>query len=154
MSTTTFTLPDIVTALNGGFGMAAAETPLTIAEPRFTLPMAATLAHLNDPDVKWADVALTYATVRAQIEAEHEMTVPEDDGRTWTRDQVADAVNWAIDEAAGTRRLGACADDLDNLAVNAVLTLLDDPDATFEDVATECYGEDPDEIARWARDAA
>ncbi|MFE6639537.1 hypothetical protein ACFVFT_38515 [Streptomyces tendae] len=154
MSTTTFTLPDIVTALNGGFGMAAAETPLTIAEPRFTLPMAATLAHLTDPDVKLADVALTYATVRAQIKAENEMTVPEDDGRTWTRDQVADAVNWAIDEVAGTRWLGACADDLDNLAVNAVLTLLDDPDATFEDVAAECYGEDPDEIARWARDAA
>jgi hypothetical protein len=150
----TFTLPEIVTALNEGFGMAVAETSLTINEPRFTLPMAATLAHLDNPDLRWQDVMLRHALVQAQVAAEYQVPVPEDDGRTWTRDQVADAVNWAIDEAAATRRLGACADDLDNLAVNAVLTLLGDPEATLDDVAEENYGESARTIARWARDAA
>ncbi|MET8717413.1 hypothetical protein ABZV52_30055 [Streptomyces sp. NPDC004735] len=150
----TFTLPEIVTALNQGFEMAVSETHLTIDKPRFTVPMAATLAHLDDSEVEWAAVASRYNEVRAEIEAESKMSVPDDDGRTWTRERVADAVNWAIDEAADVVRLGACADDLDNLAVNAVLTLLDDPDATLDDVAAESYGESSRTVASWARDAA
>ncbi|MGW0033029.1 hypothetical protein ACWDXD_24835 [Streptomyces sp. NPDC003314] len=154
MSTTTFTLPEIVTALDEGVGMAVAETPLTLTEQRFTLPMAATLTRLDNPTALWEDVSFQHAIVCAQVEEKYALPVPDDDGRTWTREQVADAVNWAVDQAAGTRRPGACADDIDNFVVNAVLTLLDDPGAEFEDVVVECYGERPGRVSRWLRDAA
>jgi hypothetical protein len=159
-ATATFTLPEIITALNEGFGMAAAETSLKIKEPRFALPMAAALAHLDGPEVAAApaDFAFTYAIVQAhaeaRAEAEDEIDNSDADGRTWTGDQVAEAVNWAVDWAAGARSPGACADDLDNFTVNAVLTLLHDPEATFETVVSKCYGEDPDEVSGWLRDAA
>ncbi|MFI8201001.1 hypothetical protein ACIF6K_31515 [Streptomyces sp. NPDC085942] len=68
-------------------------------------------------------------------------------GTTYTRDQIQTALNAAPD--AGAR----CADDIDNFAVNATLTLLDNPDAAFGDVAEECYGEDADEVAGWLADA-
>lgn len=66
-----------------------------------------------------------------------------------TRDQVSKTLNQATDDAAAP----GCADDIDNFAVNAALTLLETPDATFEDIATECYGETPDVIAGWLRAA-
>ncbi|MFB6908014.1 hypothetical protein ACFCWB_27450 [Streptomyces bacillaris] len=79
----------------------------------------------------WANLAVTDATAH-------------------TRDEVSAALNQATDDAAKP----GCADDIDNFAVNAALTLLETPDATFDDVATECYGEDPDVIAGWLRAAA
>ncbi|MFJ7004203.1 hypothetical protein ACIQWY_29860 [Streptomyces albidoflavus] len=148
----TFSLPEIVAALNDGVGMAVGETPLTIAEARFTWPMAGTLLRLADPEATAADIG-QYDVLRAQIETGYAISEVPDDGRVWTRDQVSEAVNWAVDQGASTVR-GGCADDLDNFVVNAVLSLLDEPGTEFEDVAVESYGETPQTVARWLRDAA
>ncbi|MFJ7054765.1 hypothetical protein ACIQU7_23945 [Streptomyces albidoflavus] len=148
----TFSLPEIVAALNDGVGMAVGETPLTIAEARFTWPMAGTLLRLTNPEATAADIG-QYDVLRAQIETGYAIPEVPDDGRVWTRDQVSEAVNWAVDQGASTVR-GGCADDLDNFVVNAVLSLLDEPGTEFEDVAVESYGETPQTVARWLRDAA
>ncbi|NEE25325.1 hypothetical protein G3M53_07560 [Streptomyces sp. SID7982] len=148
----TFSLPEIVAALNDGVAMAVGETPLTIAEARFTWPMAGTLLRLADPEATAAGIG-QYDVLRARIEIGYEIPEVPDDGRRWTRDQVSEAVNWAVDQGANAVR-GSCADDLDNLLVNAVMSLLDDPHAEFEDVAVENYGEEPETVSRWARDAA
>jgi hypothetical protein len=116
--------------------------------------MAATRAHLDTPDLTWADVATRHEPVRNALKGKGRMPTPEDDGRTWALARVASAVFWAVDEGAEHVRLGACADDIDNFIANAVLTLLDTPDSTFEDIVTECYGEDPDEVSHWLRAAA
>ncbi|MFE2184144.1 hypothetical protein [Streptomyces sp. NPDC059455] len=152
MSTPTFTLSQIVAALNEGIEMAADESGCNITDERFTWPYAATLVHLDNPDAPWTHVAVRHDAHR-QISREGGEEPVSEDGRTFTRDQVSAAVNWAVDEATDFRRLGACADDIDNFVVNAVLTLLDDPDASFDDVVTECYGEGPDRVSSWLADA-
>ncbi|NML55103.1 hypothetical protein HHL19_35760 [Streptomyces sp. R302] len=147
MSTTKFTLPEIVAALNDGFQMTAAEAPVPLQHIRFTWPMAATLAHLNDPHLSPGDVDVLHDAVRDVISTEDEIPEPKDDGRTWTRSQVEAAVNWAIDEGAAHLRKGAHADYADTFALNAVLTLLDNPDATFEDITAECFQASADSVA-------
>ena len=71
---------------------------------------------------------------------------------TFEFDQISRAVNGAVDEVAARKR--RCANDRDNLLVNAILTVLKEPGADLDDVADECYGEAPDTVAGWARDAA
>ncbi|RZU28239.1 hypothetical protein EV284_6405 [Streptomyces sp. BK022] len=149
-----FTLPDILAALHAGVELTADESGLDFLDGRFTWPYAATLARLDNPDTTWSQVSDRHDKLRQLWSAGTDLPDTDDDARTYTREQVSTAVNWAVDEAADINHLGGCADDVDNFLVNAVLTLLDDPDAAFTDVVDECYGEDPDLVSRWLHDAA
>ncbi|MEV8344480.1 hypothetical protein [Streptomyces niveus] len=148
----TFTRAQIMTAINEGFEMAAAESRFSIDSDRFTWPVAATLTYLDDPAASWSHVLARHVAYLLDREAAEE-TPATDDGRTFTRDGLSTAVNRGVDDAAHYRR-HRCASDIDNLAVNAVLTLLDTPEASFADVTVACYGEDADEVAGWLVDAA
>ncbi|MFJ7901870.1 hypothetical protein ACIQ6V_15500 [Streptomyces sp. NPDC096198] len=66
----------------------------------------------------------------------------------WTREDIANAVNNGADLVGD--ELGSERDtDLLNMVVNAVLTLLDNPHYTLDEVITECYDEDPEEVRSW-----
>ena len=59
----------------------------------------------------------------------------------YTRNQIAAAVNTGVDMVVDG--------DTANLVVNAIMTLLDKPEATIEEVIEECYQEDPEEVLSW-----
>ncbi|OEJ23047.1 hypothetical protein AR457_38285 [Streptomyces agglomeratus] len=130
--TSTFTREEIEQAIDDGYEMAAAQAGVDVDNDDFVATRAAF----------WAYLAVTAVTTQPGAPAEQEAT--------YTRDQVSTALNRATDDAAGS----GCADDIDNFAVNAAMTLLDNPDADFETITTECYGEDADEVADWLTNAA
>ncbi|MGW2864316.1 hypothetical protein [Streptomyces sp. NPDC001205] len=66
----------------------------------------------------------------------------------WTREDISKAVNNGADLVGD--ELGSERDtDLLNMVVNAVLTLLENPHYTLDEVITECYDEDPEEVRSW-----
>jgi hypothetical protein len=146
---TTYTRSQAHTAVGQGIELAAAESGLDCDAARFTWATAAILTVLDNPRAAWADVEARHAQLQHD---EHAREVADGDTQV-TRDQVSKAVNDGIDWAAEKVR-GRAADDIDNLAVNAVLTLLEDPAASFEDIVASCYGEDPAVVGRWLADAA
>ncbi|MGW3932970.1 hypothetical protein ACWECC_33485 [Streptomyces microflavus] len=129
--TSTFTREEIEQAIDDGYEMAAAEAGVDVDNHDFVATRAAF----------WAYLAVTAVTTQPGA-AEQEAT--------YTRNQVSTALNRATDDAAAPQ----CADDVDNFAVNAAMTLLDNPDADFETITTECYGEDADVVADWLSNAA
>ncbi|MFD3820231.1 hypothetical protein ACFWRZ_34660 [Streptomyces rubiginosohelvolus] len=124
MRTTSYTREQIEKATEDGFGMAAEHAGVPTDNPDFNRTLTTFWAYFTATD--------TYT--------------PE---RTHAREHVTQLLNRATDDAAHP----GCADDIDNFAVNATLTLLDDPDATITDVATECYGEDAATVTGWLRAA-
>ncbi|MFI1532125.1 hypothetical protein [Streptomyces griseus] len=129
MSTTTatFTRDQIKQAVTDGFQMAADESGVSFTNSDFRMTRARLWGNLRRID-------------KAATDTPGEPT--------YTRDQIQTALNTATD--AGPK----AADDIDNFAVNATLTLLDNPDAAFGDIVEECYGEDADVVAGWLADAA
>ncbi|WP_445517347.1 hypothetical protein [Streptomyces sp. NEAU-174] len=128
------------TAMTDGVTMAADEANISSSDDRFVWAHAAAMTLLDKPSANWATVRNAhYAPGPAPTD---------DDDPQYTRDQVSQAVNNGIDLAAKHERR-TVADDLDNLIVNAALTLLDDPDADFHKVATENYDECPSVIRSW-----
>lgn len=68
--------------------------------------------------------------------------------KTYSRDEVNQAVNAGIDLITGDREIYLSGRDHDllNLAVNAALSLLDNPDWTLDDVIRHNYeSEDPED---------
>ncbi|MFI5868522.1 hypothetical protein [Streptomyces sp. NPDC051546] len=112
---------------------------------------AAALTYLDSPGAAWADVCARHVEIVAAQAAAGRGENVEDtsdvyEGMRYSRDQVSTAVNAAVDDSAQTVRQQH-ADDIDNLVVNAVLTLLVHPDASFADIVEECYGgEDADAV--------
>ncbi|WP_399554017.1 hypothetical protein [Streptomyces anulatus] len=126
-ATVTFTRDQVEEALTAGFEMAAEESRATFDN---------------------SDFRRTRALFRSILDQVDMASGPSAPGEpTYTREQVQTALNTATDAGPKT------ADDIDNFAVNATLTLLDDPDAAFGDVAEECYGADADQVAGWLVDA-
>ncbi|MCD9904551.1 hypothetical protein LUR56_39755 [Streptomyces sp. MT29] len=127
-ATATFTREQIEQAVTDGFEMAADESGVSVDNP---------------------DFSRTRALFRSILDQVDMASGPNTPGEpTYTREQVQAALNTATD--AGPK----AADDIDNFAVNATLTLLDDPDAAFGDIVEECYGEDADAVADWLTAAA
>ncbi len=60
---------------------------------------------------------------------------------TYTKEQVSTAVNSGVDLVIDG--------DTANLVVNAIMTLLDSPQATIEEIIEECYQEDPETVLSW-----
>ncbi|MCX4682108.1 hypothetical protein OG413_43795 [Streptomyces sp. NBC_01433] len=154
--TSTFTHPDIVAALEAGMEMAADESGRPVTAERFTWATAAALTYLDSTGARWADVYARHVEIAAAQAADDRGEDVEDTsdlyaGMHYSRAQVSAAVNAGVDNAARTIR-EQHADDIDNLAVNAVLTLLDDPEASFDAVVNECYGEDADAVSGWLSD--
>ncbi|SEE82839.1 hypothetical protein SAMN05216483_6683 [Streptomyces sp. 2131.1] len=133
---TAFTYEQVEKALGEGFNMAAEESGVDVENRDFAATQSAFWAYLNVLAVPRPATPL------------HPVTY-----ETYTRDQVSTALNRAVDDMAARLHNGV-ADDIDNFAVNAALTLLDDPDASFADVTSECYGEDADVVSGWLADAA
>ncbi|MEU2366190.1 hypothetical protein ABZ616_36520 [Streptomyces noursei] len=66
----------------------------------------------------------------------------------WTREDISNAVNNGVDLV--NDELGSERDtDLMNIVVNAVMTLLENPHYTLDEVIQECYDEDPEEVRSW-----
>lgn len=129
---------DVQKAITNGAKMAADAARLPRGADRFTWGVAAVMAMLDAPGATWADVVRMAAA--AGLAA--------DNKPQFTADQVSQAVNAGVDRIADL--LGrTCPDNLDNLVVNAALTLLDDPDADLDAVATVCYEESPDVVRSW-----
>ncbi|MFI6142386.1 hypothetical protein ACIBCC_29870 [Streptomyces griseus] len=127
-ATARFTRDEIEEAVSAGFEMAADESGVSVDN---------------------SDFRRTRALVRSILDQVDMASGPSAPGEpTYTREQVEKALNTATD--AGPK----AADDIDNFAVNATLTLLDNPDAAFGDIVEECYGEDADVVAGWLADAA
>ncbi|MFD7747818.1 hypothetical protein ACFV2V_25145 [Streptomyces sp. NPDC059698] len=126
-ATVTFTRNQVEEAVTAGFEMAADESGVSV----------------NNSDFRRTRVL--FRGLLVQLDMASGPNAPGEP--TYTREQVQAALNTATD--AGPK----AADNIDNFAVNATLTLLDDPDAAFGDVAEECYGEDADEVAGWLADA-
>jgi hypothetical protein len=152
-----FTHPDVVSALEVGMEMAADESGRAVTAERFTWATAAALTFLDSPGAPWADVYARHIEIVAARAAAGRGEDVEDTsdlyaGMRYSREQVSAAVNEGVDAAAQTIR-ERHADDIDNLAVNAVLTLLDDPDASFDTVVDECYdGVGADTVSGWLSD--
>ncbi|MFD0440606.1 hypothetical protein [Streptomyces chartreusis] len=129
-------------ALTNGLTMAADEARLSSSAARFTWARTAAMTLLEKPGATWAEV-----------KSEHNKAAPDepptdDDTPRFTRDQVSQAVSNGVDLAANHNGR-AIPDDLDNLVVNAALTLLDAPEADFRQVVAECYGERPSVVRSW-----
>ncbi|WP_158754255.1 hypothetical protein [Streptomyces sp. NRRL F-2580] len=67
----------------------------------------------------------------------------------WTREDISTAVNAGVDlvaeELAGSER----DQDLMNMVVNAVLHVLENPNASLDEVIRENYEEEPEEVRSW-----
>ncbi|MGW1615682.1 hypothetical protein ACWCQZ_40790 [Streptomyces sp. NPDC002285] len=154
---TPYTHPDVVTAVRAGMEMTAAESGRPVNSERFTWATAATLTYLNSARAPWADVdarhlEITVSQAAAGRGEEVEDTSDLYEGMRYSREQVSAAVNAGVDAAASTIR-ERFADDIDNMAVNAVLTLLDDPGASFDVVVDKCYDSDgADDVRGWLAD--
>ncbi|MFJ6437853.1 hypothetical protein [Streptomyces sp. NPDC091416] len=153
--TTVFAHPDVVAAIEAGMEMASFESGRSLES--FTWATAACLTYLDSAQAPWADVIarreeITAAQAAADRGEEVADTSDLYEGMLYTRQHVSAAVNAGVD-AAAERIREQCADDINNLAVNAVLTLLDQPDASYAAVVAECYGgEDPDDVSGWLAD--
>ncbi|MFE3139690.1 hypothetical protein [Streptomyces scopuliridis] len=130
------------TAINDGATMAADEAHVSSYADRFAWTITAVMTLLDQPSAPWA------AVKNQHYKATVDLVVADDEVPQYTRDQVSQAVNNGIDLAAQHERR-TVADDLDNLIVNAALTLLDDPEADFYKVVTECYSESPRIVRSW-----
>ncbi|MFI1012601.1 hypothetical protein [Streptomyces sp. NPDC020965] len=119
-------LNDAHTAIRDGATMAAYEANLSEEDARFLQAVDGVMARLGALSAPGADD-----------------TTPQ-----FTREQVSRAVNRGVDAAA---RTSGCSrhQDLDNLVVNAALTLLDDPEADFASVVFDCYIESPETVRSW-----
>ncbi|GHG13820.1 hypothetical protein ACFFSH_31105 [Streptomyces filamentosus] len=154
--TSTLAHPDVVAAIDAGTKMAAEESGRSLSSERFTWATAAALTYLDNTEAPWADVCARHLEITAAQAAacrgdEVEDTSDLYEGMRYSREQVSAAVNAGVDAAAETIR--ECADDIDNLTVNAILTLLDHPDASFAEVVAECYdGEGVDDVSGWLAD--
>ncbi|WP_328333455.1 hypothetical protein [Streptomyces sp. NBC_00455] len=129
------------TAIVDGVTLAADEAHHSNQADRFTWAITAVMTYLDAPSAPWAEV-----------KNRHYQPTPDaaedDETAQYIREQVSQAVNNGVDAAA--RHTGRrFPDDLDNLVVNAALTLLDDPDADFYTVAVECYSESPRVVRSW-----
>ncbi|MGK5627023.1 hypothetical protein [Streptomyces sp. URMC 123] len=67
----------------------------------------------------------------------------------WTREDISKAVNSGVDLVADELAKSERDTDLMNMVVNAVMTLLDNPHYTLDEVIQECYDEDPEEVRAW-----
>ncbi|MGW2109932.1 hypothetical protein [Streptomyces sp. NPDC001948] len=128
------TYDQIEKAIEEGFEMAADQSGVYVDNRDFA----------STQDAFWTYLQLTAAMTHDPAS---------DTGATYTRAQGSIALNRAVDDMADQLH-GGCADDIDNFAVNAAMTLLDSPNSSFEDIVTECYGEEADEVARWLTNAA
>ncbi|MFE9679342.1 hypothetical protein ACFYO5_35390 [Streptomyces sp. NPDC006259] len=154
--TNTFTHPDVVAALEAGMEMAADESGRPATAERFSWATAAALTYLDSAGAPWADVYARHIEITATQAAADRGEDVEDTselyaGMHYSPEQVSAAVNAGVDAAARTIR-DQHADDIDNLAVNAVLTLLDDPEASFDAVVARCYGIQADAVSGWLSD--
>ncbi|WP_329289528.1 hypothetical protein [Streptomyces pseudovenezuelae] len=68
--------------------------------------------------------------------------------RAWSRAEVSQALNDGAD-VISDQLGGETEHDYGNLVVNAALTRLEDPDATFEDVVERNYDESPAQVREW-----
>ncbi|GGW94780.1 hypothetical protein [Streptomyces noursei] len=133
---------EVHTAIVDGVTMAADEAHLSHKGDRFTWAISAVMTYLDAPSAPWAEVKNRHYTPTQD-------TAADDESPQYTREQVSQAVNNGVDKAAeriGRRRFP---DDLDNLVVNAALTLLDAPEADFHAVVVECYSDSPRVVRSW-----
>ncbi|MFB7032195.1 MULTISPECIES: hypothetical protein [unclassified Streptomyces] len=140
---TTYTRAQVRRALNQGADMAAEESGRSPYDRRFHRAVNTAITLLTTPAATWRDVEECYSQTAEQTrEAERR------DTRAYSHDEVATAVNDGIDQAAEYNGREH-PDDLDHFLGNAALTLLDDPDVTFEDIVETCYDTEPDEVRSW-----
>ena len=69
--------------------------------------------------------------------------------KMYTRDEVSEAVNNAVNLVAGNIEVSDSDQDMLNLIVNAAMTLLDFPGASMHEVITANYAEDPENVLGW-----
>ena len=68
---------------------------------------------------------------------------------TYTREQVLDAVNGGSDLVRTALDLGDRDDDLLNLVVNAVMSVLDNPETDLDSAIRENYQTEPSAVLSW-----
>ncbi|MGW4172434.1 hypothetical protein ACWEGX_36630 [Streptomyces chartreusis] len=129
-------------AIDNGLTMAADEAHLSSSADRFTWARTAAMTLLEMPGAPWSEVK------NAHYRATPATPPADDDTPLFTRDQISQAVNNGVDLAA-EHNGRPYPDDLDNFVVNAALTLLDNPEADFDQVVAECYGERPSAVRSW-----
>lgn len=137
---TLYSRDQVHTAIVDGVVLSADEAHRSNESARFAWAITAAMTYLDAPSASWAEV-----------KNRHYQPTPDaadDEEPQYIRDQVSQAVNNGVDKAA-EHNGRTYPDDLDNLVVNAVLTLLDAPDADFYQVATECYSESPRVVRSW-----
>ncbi|MEV0449750.1 hypothetical protein [Streptomyces sp. NPDC050600] len=110
---------------------------------RFHRAVNAATTLLINPAATWTDIQQRY-----RESADQTVAAENNDPRTYTRAEAARAVNAGIDLAAEHSGRNQ-PDDLDNFLGNAVITLLDEPNATFDDIVFACYDDEPDEVRSW-----
>ncbi|WP_086822399.1 hypothetical protein [Streptomyces sp. NRRL B-24572] len=135
-----FTRTQVKEAISAGIDLTTDEANRSEHEDRFVWASAAMLVLLDEPDAPWAAVR------------DHRNGAPvtreDDDVAQFTRDQVARAVDDGVRHVAGASRRRQT-DDIDDLIVNATLTLLDDPHADFESIARDNYAVSPRVLRSW-----
>lgn len=99
----------------------------------FAVPYPAFQANLGKP---W-----TYDQAAAVAVSPPTVVCPDEfPGRLYSHDQMADAISKAGDDITESGGLGASdAEAAMNVALNAAMTYLDDPDADLHDVVERCY---------------
>ncbi|MGI5337734.1 hypothetical protein ACQEVS_10195 [Streptomyces sp. CA-181903] len=128
----------VLAAIDDGTTLAADEARTPLPADRFALAVTAVMTLLDEPSASWARVKDRHLQPPSETAG--------DQAPQYTHKRVSKAVNDGVDLAA--EHMGP-APDLDNLVVNAALTLLDDPDATFYTVVAECYADSPRVVRSW-----
>lgn len=70
-------------------------------------------------------------------------------GPPYTKEQVTEAVNNGVNVIRDALDLSEPFEDLLNLAVNAIVTVLETPDAALDQVIEANYAESPEEVLGW-----
>ncbi|MFE3579316.1 hypothetical protein [Streptomyces vinaceus] len=67
----------------------------------------------------------------------------------WTREDISSAVNAGVDLVADELTGSERDQDLMNMVVNAVMHILENPNASLDDVIRENYEEEPEGVRSW-----
>lgn len=105
----------------------------------------------SDPFAK--DALMTYANLQGRLTRAYRRACRSESsppaGPPYTKEQVTEAVNNGVNVIRDALDLSEPFEDLLNLAVNAIVTVLETPEAALDQVIEANYAESPDEVRGW-----
>ncbi|MGW3491622.1 hypothetical protein [Streptomyces sp. NPDC001054] len=144
MSDVLYSRAQVRDAIHAAEGVLLDEVHVVAPDPCLEdLLVAAVLVLLDVPSAPWGAVLTAYAGLRRD-----RPPAKDDEVAQFGCTEANRAVNAGVD-LVGDRVGEPEYSDLKNLVVNTILELLEDPEATFEDVTLRAYGEPSRVVLGW-----